>query len=78
MVSSCGLGLSQQGSWDLRESILRATVPREPGTDCMTHEFTLEVRQHHFCYILLTEEVTSPSRSRGEDKDVSKHLEAMF
>lgn len=69
----------KQGSWDLRESTLRASVPREPGRHCMTvHEFTLEVRQHHFCYTLLTEEVTGPSRLRGEDKEVSKHLGAMF
>lgn len=53
MVSSCGLGLSQHDSWDLRENILRASVLRESGRGCMAFcEFTSEVRQHHFCYTL--------------------------
>lgn len=52
LESMCGLGFSQQGSWILREHLLKANISKEPGGSCLAFsDLVSEIMQHHFTTI---------------------------
>lgn len=49
LESMCGLGFSQQGSWILREHLLKVNISKEPGGSCLAFsDLVSEIMQHHF------------------------------
>lgn len=65
-ASPCGLGFFQHGSWVSEDSILRMSIPGEPGGSCKVVWPGLGSSECYFHCVLLVKLVTKVSPIRGE------------